>query len=248
MKKLNILNILLCLAILVFVAGCSQSAETNPAAPQEQVTDTGILSVKSVPSAAKVYVNGELKGDTPLDLYNFPVGTYTVTVKKNGYSDFEKSAAVKVGMTEEVDAELSSLPVPEANFQTEMNKSTEIQSNANVSLPSQKLNAANISGSFIVYYDFKNGLFTETTSGSPDAFSSNYGTYIYFTATSPATMRVVNKPVENMKKEDCQFITETIANLYSGQTLCIKRCDGSIAVIGGRWDAQADKLEWTIFS
>lgn len=248
MKKHNILNIILCLAILAFIAGCQQSAETSPTIPQEQATDTGILSIKSFPSAAQVYVDGGLKGETPLDMYNFPVGTYIVTVKKDGYSDFEKSATVKVGMTEEVDAELNPLPTTEANPQTAEENKSAAQASENVSLPSQKLNTANINGSFMLYYDFKNGLFTETTSGSPDVFSSNYGAYVYFTAIEPSKMRVYNKPIETMKKDDCQFLTETVGNLYSGQTLCVKTTDGRIAIIGGKWNDKADKLEWILFS
>ena len=249
MKKEYILSIASCLVALVFIAGCQQSAEKNVPNQQEQATDTGILSVKSVPSAAQAYVNGELKGETPLDLYNFPVGTYTVTVKKDGYSDFEKSATVKVGMTEEVDAKLSTLPTTEANPPTAVgNISTTVQAPENVLLPAQKLNATNISGSFIVYYDFKHGLFTETTSGNPDLFSSNYGTYVYFTVITPSTMRVFNKPIEDMKKEDCQFLTQTVANLYSGQTLCVKTTDGRIAAIGGIWKDSPVELKWTLFS
>ena len=249
MRKQHILSIALCLFAIVFIASCAQRAENTPVNVQEQVTDTGILSVKSIPSLAQVYVNDELKGDTPLELYNFPVGTYAITVKKTGYSDFEKSATIKVGMTEEVNAKLSPLPAPEADMHAAgENKSAAIQAPENVSLPTQKLNAANINSSFIIYYDFKNGMFTPTTSGSPDAFSSNYGTYIYFTAITPSAMRAFNKPIENMKKEDCKFLTETIANLYSGQTLCVKTTDGRIAATGGSWKDNPNELKWVLFS
>jgi len=248
MGRQRILSIALCLIIFIFIAGCRQSAENSVPNQQEQITDTGILSVKSVPSAAQVYIGGELKGETPLDLYNFPVGSYAVTVKKSGYSDFEKTAEVNVGMTEEVDAELNPLQATEKNSQKDAeNKSAAVQAPENIPPSSQKLNTANISGSFMLYYDFKNGLFTETTSGSPDVFSSNYDTYVYFTIVEPSRMRIYNKPIETIKKEDCQFLTETVGNLYSGQTLCVKTTDGRIAAIGGSWKDSPTELKWIVF-
>lgn len=240
MKNSQIMNSILLISAIILIMGCQPNSENNAPSQPEEITETGILRVTSAPSAAQVYVNNELKGSTPLELYNFPVGAYNVLVKKAGYADFEKSATVKAGITEEVNAKLSPIEIA-APPQPAGEKNTP-------TAPTQKMNTANINGSFIIYYDFKRGLFTETSSGDPDVFSSNYGTYIYFTAISPVLMGVVNKPIGNIKREDCQYFTETIANLYSGQTLCVKTTNGKIAAVGGKWSEKADKLEWILFS
>lgn len=249
MKRQYILNIALCLILLIFIAGCSQ-AQKNPVAENtEEVTDTGILSVKSNPSQAQVYINDELKGDTPLELYNFPVGIYKVAIKKDGYSDFEESATVKVGMRDEVETELIHKSILSAPAQALLeNKSTANEMPQSASSPPQKLNVVNMSKSFIIYYDFKKSLFTDITSGNPDVFSSNYGTYVYFTAMAPSTMRIVNKQVKDVSKNDCANAGETIANLYSGQTLCVRIKEGLTAAIGGSWKDTPSELEWVLFS
>lgn len=58
----------------------------------QTITPTGILAVTSDPKAAKVYVNGELKGASDINL-TLPPGHYTVEIKKEGYT----------GWTQEVD-------------------------------------------------------------------------------------------------------------------------------------------------
>lgn len=252
MTKKNILGILACFAFLIMiVAACSKNPEIKPSEQNTtgEAADTGILSVKSIPSPANVYVNGEIKGDTPLELYNMPVGEYKIAVKKQGYLDFEKLVALKVGRTSEVEAKLAEIS-PSEDKQALENKTSgqgAAQKAANES-SAASLNIAVVNGSFIVYYDFKNGLFTEITSGSPDVFSQNYGAYLYFTAISPSRIGAVDKPVKDATKWDCMNVAGTIGNLYSGKTLCVITAGGRVAAIGGNWTNSASKLEWQLFS
>ena len=238
--------------LAVIVIGCSRTEEQKPVSGKtEEVADTGVLVVDSYPSAAQVYVDGELKGDTPFTLYNFPVGQHDVMVKKDGYEDFKKTATVAVGRTEEIKATLSQIEItalPLTPSATEENKPVigKVPENATSPL-SSKLNRINMSNSFSMYFDFKNELFTETTSAAPDIFSANYNTYIYFTAISPSRMRIVNKQIQDVKKEDCINADDTIANLYSGQTLCVKMTNGLTAAIGGSWKTTLSELEWVLF-
>ena len=247
MKSKNILIALAILAFVVFAAGCSKAEEKAPVEQTEdQIVDTGVLVVTSSPSAAHVFADRELKGDTPFTLYNFPVGPHSLVVKKEGYADFEKSIVIKVGRTEEIEAILTALtPIKSA---AEENKPMAEKVAENPALSSPKLNKVNVSSSFILYYDFKNAMFTQTASASPDAFSSNYNTYLYFTAYVPSKMRVLNKQIKDVKKEDCINADDTIANLYSGQTLCVKTTEGLIAAIGGSWKTAPSELEWIVFS
>lgn len=60
----------------------------------QTITSTGILATSSTPRAAKVYVNGELKGVTDLNL-NLAPGKYTVEIKKDGFTNWSKEVSLK---------------------------------------------------------------------------------------------------------------------------------------------------------
>src|SRR3989344_8848073 len=105
MKTTN--TILIICFISLFIAACAQQAENNSQTEEEEFVDTGILAVESTPSGADVYVNDKIEGQTPLTLYNMPVGNYNIKIVKEGYNDFMKDAVVKVGLTEEIDARLN---------------------------------------------------------------------------------------------------------------------------------------------
>lgn len=58
------------------------------------VKSTGIISVTSNPKAAKIYVNGELKGVTDTNL-TLPPDNYLVEIKKEGYTGWSKKINLK---------------------------------------------------------------------------------------------------------------------------------------------------------
>lgn len=64
----------------------------------KQITQTGIISVSSVPTQASVYLNGTLVTATNNNIPNLLPGKYTVKVSKDGYSSWEKQVEVKVGV------------------------------------------------------------------------------------------------------------------------------------------------------
>jgi hypothetical protein len=53
-------------------------------------TEAGRLSIDSYPRESEAYVNGELKGKTPLTLNNLKLGQYEVDVKLEGYKEVVK--------------------------------------------------------------------------------------------------------------------------------------------------------------
>lgn len=61
---------------------------------QLKVEKTGILAVRSIPDAAKIYINGELKDTTNATLASLPIGTYTIQVQKEGFENWEKEIQV----------------------------------------------------------------------------------------------------------------------------------------------------------
>lgn len=244
--KSSTISWIIALFILVMLVSCTQKERESETEQQEgQIVDSGILFVDSSPSSAQVYVNGELKGDTPLSLYNLPVGFYNVAVKKVGYRDFEKTIAVKVGRTEEINAELS--PLSAAKGIVEEKKPIEDAEPKNIPAQAPAFNKVNLS-SFAMYYDFEKNQFTDIRTDKSDLFSRKYDTYVHFTALTPSKINVLNKPIKDVQKEDCIFSDVGVATLFSGQTLCVKTVEGSVVAIGGTWQAQPSELEWVLFS
>jgi len=69
---------------------------------RRKLSATGILAVSSSPRAAKVYVNGDLRGATDLNLSLVP-GTYTVEVKKEGFATYSTTLKLRGEIVEVVD-------------------------------------------------------------------------------------------------------------------------------------------------
>ncbi len=91
--------IVLLIAIIAYARGYRFSMKDRLVVP------SGILAVSSSPKAAKVYVNGELKGVTDLNL-TLPADQYTVEVKKDGYTDWKQDVTLKGEIVLTLDAAL----------------------------------------------------------------------------------------------------------------------------------------------
>lgn len=68
----------------------------------------GALVVTSSPKGAKIKINGQLKGNTPLSLTGLKAGSYTISLSKDGYQPLEEKRIVKAG--EETKANLALKP------------------------------------------------------------------------------------------------------------------------------------------
>jgi len=69
----------------------------------------GTLSVASTPSGAEVYVEGALRGRTPLSLA-LPEGRYGVELRLSGYQPYRATVQVRRGETTRLEARLVPLP------------------------------------------------------------------------------------------------------------------------------------------
>jgi Zn-dependent protease len=58
---------------------------------------SGVLILESVPSGASVYVDGTLKGTTPLTLRPIPTGVHPISFTLPGYHDYSTKATVTAG-------------------------------------------------------------------------------------------------------------------------------------------------------
>jgi len=71
----------------------------------KSLTPTGILSVNSNPNAAKIYLNGQLKGVTDTNL-TLPPDTYKIEIKKDGYTSWMKTVKLQGELVYIVDTQL----------------------------------------------------------------------------------------------------------------------------------------------
>jgi hypothetical protein len=85
------------------------SAVLEPTPPPP---DTGAIDITSSPVDAAVYLDGVLKGTTPLSIVNLVPGPYTIRIEKSGYEVWEENVTVSAGETELVDAVLTPVPSP----------------------------------------------------------------------------------------------------------------------------------------
>lgn len=77
----------------------------RPNFQQRSFTSTGILSISSSPRAAKVYINGSLKGVTDLNL-TLPPDDYLLEIKKEGHTDWSKQIKLKGEIVMSIDSVL----------------------------------------------------------------------------------------------------------------------------------------------
>lgn len=242
MKRKNVAKMLMLLTFLfIFMAGCKVT-EKEPVteAKEEEIADTGAIVIKSFPNLAQVYIDEEFRGDTPLTLYNLPVGQYDIIIKKEDYADFGKKVTIEVGRTEEIEATLIPLIKEEV---VEEKKPVEEALPENLS--ARKMIKISLT-SFAMYFDFEEMQLTETRTDKSDLFSRKYETYVHFAAITPAKINIINKPISEVAKEDCIFADSGALPLFSGQTLCVKTAEGSVAAIS--WQKTPNELEWKLLN
>ncbi len=75
----------------------SATASTeNPSVsvPPATTVTAGKISITSNPSGAKVLINGESKGVTPLEMSDLQAGSYDVQIQLNGYKDLQQMVEI----------------------------------------------------------------------------------------------------------------------------------------------------------
>jgi hypothetical protein len=84
--------------IVLYTAGYRYSLDSN------RVVDTGVLSVKSYPSGADIYIDGEKQRQTtPAVIQNTLPGTHDIRLTRDGYTDWEKTLRVDSQATTFID-------------------------------------------------------------------------------------------------------------------------------------------------
>ncbi|WP_319642869.1 PEGA domain-containing protein [Methanovulcanius yangii] len=90
----------------------SGQTSTVTANLQGGATGNGAIDVTSSPTGATVYLNNVNKGITPVTLTDLTPGSYTVTLKLSGYTDYSSTVEVNSGATSYVSASLSPTSTP----------------------------------------------------------------------------------------------------------------------------------------
>jgi len=231
------LKMLIVLCLVLFVLGCAQKAQELPEEPGEPFVETGVLDIKSSPAGAQVYVDGELKGDAPVTLFNFPVGRHSVIVKNEGYIDFEKEVTIVVGRTQEVDALLS----PVTNVKEPDAPAGKTEEDVPEPQASEPINRIELSN-FATYIDFDKMVYTGIRADNSDLFVRRYDSYLDIVTLAPAKLDAVDIPLSEIKKEDCLNAGNGLAQLSSKQTLCVISMEG--AYFAASWDKTPAELDW----
>lgn len=95
MKKiLGILGFLVIVGTLT-VAVVFYARGYRPNLKNGSVDSTGIVSIRSNPDGAKVFVDDSEKGTTDLDLSSLKPGFYSIKIVKEGFSDWQQEVEVK---------------------------------------------------------------------------------------------------------------------------------------------------------
>jgi len=97
--------IIFAIFLLIFVLFIAYARGYRLDVKKKSLTPTGIIAVTSNPRAAKIYVNGELKGATDMSL-TLPPGSYSIDVKKDGYLDWKRTIVLKGELVMVADAYL----------------------------------------------------------------------------------------------------------------------------------------------
>ncbi len=81
----------------------AQLEETRPA------TRSGFLSITSKPRRAKVFVDDQYRGRTPLEALRLPAGSHEIRLTKRGFRSFYDTKRIRPGKEHHLDARLKSL-------------------------------------------------------------------------------------------------------------------------------------------
>jgi hypothetical protein len=84
--------ILIFLGVVITVIALARGYRFN--FNNKSLSATGIISISSNPTAAKIFINNELKGVTNTNI-TLPPGNYQVDIKKDGYTSWKKTVFLK---------------------------------------------------------------------------------------------------------------------------------------------------------
>ncbi|HEX7455970.1 MAG TPA: PEGA domain-containing protein [Candidatus Nanoarchaeia archaeon] len=94
MKKLLSIIAFLVIVGIITVGIVLYAQGYRPNFKEKSIEATGIVSIKSTPNQARVFIDGEEKGTTNIDIPDLKPGKYTIKIVKEGFSNWEKNVDV----------------------------------------------------------------------------------------------------------------------------------------------------------
>lgn len=101
-------------------------ANLVPVTPGPTPNTNGQITVRSSPSGANIYLDNAYRGLTPLTLVEIPQGSHTITLKLNGYQDWQSSVNVAARSSTDVSGTLAA-NVPQPTPTTEVTQPAPLQ-------------------------------------------------------------------------------------------------------------------------
>ncbi len=120
-----------------------------PAVLQPVAKVIGSLVIESNPSGAFIAIGSRVVGSTPKTLPETTVGKYTITLKKDGYTDYKETIRVKEGETTTVKAQL--VMIPKAVVQEKPKEEPELKPGTLVTLGPDVIPPKNLKKSSVEY-------------------------------------------------------------------------------------------------
>lgn len=246
--KYNYIVILLALVIVIIIIFIFGKQIGKPIETEEESVGSGFVEVKTSPSDAEIYIDDEYKGVSPATIYNVPIGPRNILIKKEGYQQFQDIINIESGKKTFLEADLVLILTieEEPDIIEETGEIVKVQEEETiVEEDLTQKNTIDIGLKILQYYDFSKGEFTPYKQLETDVFSKRYSTYFDFIRYSPANIKVIDKNINEVEKEDCIGIQGAIELLHSGKSLCIRTRENQILVLGGEWETTENaQLEW----
>ena len=101
-----LLFVILFILIMVVELSKNREIETIEDESIEENIGSGIIEIETFPSDSEIYVDGDYGGISPTTLFNIPVGSHDIIIKKEGYEDFIEEIIIEAGRKAFLEANL----------------------------------------------------------------------------------------------------------------------------------------------
>ena len=254
--------------MLIFGRQPEKQEEKIEEGPQDSI-GSGFIEIETSPKDADVFLDGVNNGKSPIIIGNVAAGMHEILIKKEGYEDFAEQIKVDAGRRASVEAKLTvsiaeKEEIPEEKIDgfddkqpTVAEEAKEIAGEkAGGAMQEEKEAQDSSSGKiylgvkFLIYYDFSSRKFEGARPEEYDVFSKRYKDHLTFTRNNPAQIKVIDRNIADVEKEDCEGISAAYGQLYAGQSVCVITKEGLVAAVGGSWIESTEnaELRWKVFS
>jgi hypothetical protein len=233
--------------ISLIIIGCQPEEQIETI---EESTGSGTLKVETFPGEAEIFIDNTYSGKSPTTLYNIPIGSQDIVIKKERYEDFTTVVEIVAGKKTFLEANLVLITgleeIPEIIEVVEEESDGMEEEKEEKSL--KVGNMVNIGSGLLLYYDFSEEEFINIKQPESDIFSKRFDSYLVFTRYPPTKIKTISKSIDDIEKGDCAGIVGQFEYLHSGKSLCVITKENEIMAVGGEWEETENlELTWKLF-